>query len=167
MQDTEAMNEQPAEPDDSVWFPEEGFPQTRIVSADPCLNLRPSAGILDSPLDCLPMGTVLTVLGHQGVWAEVQLQDGREGWMALSYLVTREQLNDASSVIDTGAGGRITSDEFAMRLSERPEGVGNSNSYMVRRSTLAESSQTQLEAQLQQLQAGLARVQSQTASNSN
>jgi Flp pilus assembly secretin CpaC len=151
--------------DSDVWKSDADlFPQTRIVSADPCLNLRPNPGVFDSPKDCLPMGTVVTVLEHQGVWGRVELQDGREGWMALSYLITREQLNDASTTIDTGAG-KLTTDEFAALLQQRVrDAVGfsvpvESAAQMVDRAIFTETSQSTLETQLRELQTGIARVQ--------
>ncbi|MEE8367059.1 MAG: SH3 domain-containing protein, partial [Thermoanaerobaculia bacterium] len=158
------------EPDSDVEVSQNGYPQTRIVSADPCLNLRPSAGIFDSPIDCLPMGTVVTVLEHQGVWARVRLQNGQEGWMAISYLISREQLNDASSTIDTGAGGMVTADEFAnLLLQRRPTRIGMTArpTQLASKLNRAEVSQTALEAQLQELQAGISRAESQARSNRN
>ena len=110
------------------------------------------------------MGTVVTVLEHQGVWGRVELQDGREGWMALSYLITREQLNDASTTIETGAG-KLTTDEFAALLQQRVrDAVGfsvpvESAAQMVDRAIFTETSQSTLETQLRELQTGIARVQ--------
>ena len=86
--------------------------------------------------------------------------------MALSYLITRDQLNDAGTTIDTGAG-KVTADEFAMLLSQRRRQLGGRDPRAIERTAQAETSQAALEAQLGGLQAGIRRLQAQAAGTSS
>lgn len=90
--------------------------------------------------------------------------------MAVSYLISREQLNDASSTIDTGAGGMVTADEFAnLLLQRRPTRISMTArpTRLASKVNQAELGQAELEAQLQELRAGISRVESQARSNRN
>ena len=54
--------------------------------ANPCLNFRPQPRIWSSPLDCLSPGKTMEQIGLDGDWMKVRLSDGREGWVASTYL---------------------------------------------------------------------------------
>ena len=58
-----------------------------MVEAYPCLNLRSEIGLWNHPLDCLETDTRVEILGAEEGWRNVRLVDGREGWVAASYLV--------------------------------------------------------------------------------
>ena len=61
-------------------------PVQAVVDARPCLNLRPDPGTWRPPLDCVAPETLVEIVGEAGTWKRVRLPDGREGWMAGSYL---------------------------------------------------------------------------------
>jgi SH3-like domain-containing protein len=63
-------------------------PDTATVSADQAVNMRGGAGTDFPVLAAVPSGTELVVLGYNGdqSWVNVQLADGREGWIAASLL---------------------------------------------------------------------------------
>ncbi len=71
---------------------EEELPQTGPKylfvdeAADPCLNLRPEPTRWFAPLDCLPPGTRVLVLGAGDGWNRVVAPSGEEGWVADGYL---------------------------------------------------------------------------------
>ncbi len=62
--------------------------EVRVVlgAADPCLNFRPEPSASAAALECLPPGSRVQWLETAGDWSRVVLRDGREGWMAASFL---------------------------------------------------------------------------------
>ncbi len=83
----DAAAEESEEPPESAL--ERAGPEYRVVSdaADPCLNLRPEPTSWFAPLDCLPAGARLLVLGEENGWSRVVAPSGEEGWVAERYLV--------------------------------------------------------------------------------
>ncbi len=57
-----------------------------LEAADPCLNFRPEPSAGSAALECLPPGTRVRWLETAGDWSRVALRNGREGWMASSFL---------------------------------------------------------------------------------
>ncbi len=54
--------------------------------AEPCLRFRPRPDVEAAALECLPPGTRVQLRETAGEWSRVVLSNGREGWMATSYL---------------------------------------------------------------------------------
>ena len=50
------------------------------------LNLRAGPSLNQKRLDTLPRGALVLLLAKQPKWAKVQLEDGRQGWVAREYL---------------------------------------------------------------------------------
>jgi Flp pilus assembly secretin CpaC len=114
-------------------------PVQMVVIANPCLRMRPEPGPWSEPVDCIEQFTRVDVIDDQGDWKKVRLSDGREGWMAGSYLAPVQ--------------------DGAARPEKRPATEGDEA--IAAQIAQAEAGQGKLEAQLSRIRDELARIRSQ------
>ncbi|MGI9952958.1 N-acetylmuramoyl-L-alanine amidase [Moorellaceae bacterium AZ2] len=69
-----------------IWLPEQtSVKQVRVRGS--YVNIRPGPGLVyDPPLLVVKEGTVLSVLGKVPGWYQVQLSDGRRGWISADWV---------------------------------------------------------------------------------
>ena len=97
------------------------------VSTD-SLNVRPSPSTAQQPIDALPRGQKVEVLGEENNWLQVKLSDGRIGWVSRYYVDRPSSPGSASSLagkviaIDPGHGG---SDPGAVGVTGLQEKIVN------------------------------------------
>jgi SH3-like domain-containing protein len=101
--------------------------------------MRPEPGPWSEPVDCIEQFTRVDVIDDQGDWKKVRLSDGREGWMAGSYLAPVQ--------------------DGAARPEKRPATEGDEA--IAAQIAQAEAGQGKLEAQLSRIRDELARIRSQ------
>jgi Flp pilus assembly secretin CpaC len=140
-----------AEPDaepapDSQPMTEPSTPAQMVVIANPCLRMRPEPGPWSEPVDCIEQFTRVDVLENRGEWVRVRLLDGREGWMAGSYLAPVQDDAAAPGAVPAPGRAEPADDAVAAQIAQ------------------AEAGQTRLEDQLSRIRSELARIR--TASGS-
>jgi hypothetical protein len=134
-----------AEPEpvpDTEPMAEPAAPAQMVVIANPCLRMRPEPGPWSEPVDCIEQFTRVDVLENQGEWMRVRLLDGREGWMAGSYLAPVQDDAAAPGAPSAPGGAAPADDTVATQIAQ------------------AEAGQTRLEDQLSRIRSELARIRS-------
>ncbi len=98
---------------------------TAVVAVGSCLNLRPEPGTWSPPVDCLPPGTRVEILGEDGIWRRIRLEYGDEGWVVGSYLalLPPEEASEAAGEGDVETQLRRLQDELE-RLRESQDSGG-------------------------------------------
>ncbi|GEA17465.1 N-acetylmuramoyl-L-alanine amidase [Moorella sp. E306M] len=99
-----------------------GANQVRLTGS--YVNIRSGPGLDYSIIDVLPRGTVLRKLGEMPDWYKVQLNDGRQGWVAAAYAqpVYDNNLpgNGGTPGENPPTGGTQPSDETTLPGDDQP-----------------------------------------------